>query len=211
MGKDQSKLTPQNLKELSQRTEFTHKEIKSFYKEFRKKSKTGSMKLDEFKKLYSTFFPAGDSSEFAEHTFRVFDANQDGILDFRELIVSLSVMQRGRSEERLKWAFNMYDVDGNGFITRLTFVFSYYTTIIYNNSEFEYNSFTNVLFREELLGILRAIQKLSGKYDDEQLAKGITNDIFKRVDKNSDGVLSLDEFIAGAEDDNDLADMLNNL
>ncbi|XP_046850744.1 neurocalcin homolog isoform X2 [Xenia sp. Carnegie-2017] len=182
MGKDQSKLTPQNLKELSQRTEFTHKEIKSFYKEFRKKSKTGSMKLDEFKKLYSTFFPAGDSSEFAQHTFRVFDANQDGILDFRELIVSLSVMQRGTSDERLKWAFNMYDVDGNGFITR-----------------------------EELLGILRAIQKLSGKYDDDQLAKEMTDDIFKRVDKNSDGVLSLDEFIAGAEDDNDLADMLNNL
>ena len=118
MGKDQSKIKPRDLNELSRTTTFSQQEIKAYYKEFKKNSKTGTMILSDFKQLYSNFFPDGDSSEFAEHTFRVFDENGDGVLDFRELIVSMSVMKRGEVDERLKWAFNMYDIDGNGYITR---------------------------------------------------------------------------------------------
>ncbi len=118
MGKEQSKLKPRDLSELSRATTFSEQEIKAYYKEFKRNSKTGTMKVDDFKKLYSNFFPDGDPSEFAEHTFRVFDQNGDGILDFRELIVSMSVMKRGNVDDRLKWAFTMYDIDGNGYITR---------------------------------------------------------------------------------------------
>ena len=118
MGKEQSKIKPRDLNELSRTTTFSQQEIKAYYKEFKKNSKTGTMTVSDFKQLYSNFFPDGDSSEFAEHTFRVFDENGDGVLDFRELIVSMSVMKRGEVDERLKWAFNMYDIDGNGYITR---------------------------------------------------------------------------------------------
>jgi Ca2+-binding EF-hand superfamily protein len=67
------------------------------------------------------------------------------------------------------------------------------------------------LSRDELQGILTAIQKLSGTEDEGSSAAVMTNDIFQRVDKNADGKLSLEEFIEGAKVDNDLATMLDSI
>ena len=118
MGKMQSKLTPQDLNELSRTTTFSQEEIKNYYKEFSRKSVCGKMTVNELANLYSKYFPDGDPSAFAEHTFRIFDQNGDGVLDFHELIVSIAILKKGNVEERLRWAFNIYDIDGDGYITR---------------------------------------------------------------------------------------------
>ena len=48
---------------------------------------------------------------------QVFDADHNGTVDYRELIVCLSVL-RERGEGAIKLCFDLYDLDSSGYITR---------------------------------------------------------------------------------------------
>lgn len=118
MGQRQSKLAPRTLAELRNQINFSVEELQEWYKEFKASWPKGFLTEDEFKGVYSNIFPLGDATEFARHVFRVFDQNKDGLLDFREFMCGFSVVLLGSLEEKLKFSFNIYDIDGNGFISR---------------------------------------------------------------------------------------------
>ena len=57
---------------------------------------TGTMNVDEYTKVFKVLFPAGDSEQFARLSFRSFDNNHDGSVDFREFILGLYITNKGK-------------------------------------------------------------------------------------------------------------------
>ena len=81
-------------------------------------------------------------ASYTTYIYRTFDDNNDGSIDFQEFMCALSVTSRGSFEEKLEWAYSMYDQDQDGNITknemlnifnvnRLLYAFTVYFTMHY--------------------------------------------------------------------------------
>ena len=131
---------------------------------------------DEFERIYQQFFPFGDPSQFASFVFNVFDKDSDGCITFAEFISALSQTSRGTLDEKLEWAFKLYDQDNDGEINR-----------------------------EEMLVIVESIYKMVGKMidlpDDEKTPEKRVDKIFRKMDTSEDGTINLDEFKVGLKND----------
>ncbi|OWF46378.1 neurocalcin-delta B-like [Mizuhopecten yessoensis] len=90
-------------------------ELKRIYKE----NCGGSRFLsrDKFRKVYNKVFP-GDASSFADIMFNKFDTDGDGKVDMREFIVGLLMSDAKNVDQKIKFAFEMYDIDKSGTISR---------------------------------------------------------------------------------------------
>ncbi|XP_057302322.1 neurocalcin-delta-like isoform X2 [Hydractinia symbiolongicarpus] len=179
MGKVNSKLPPSELRDLLLRTHFTEQELKDWYNGFKRDCPDGRLTLEQFTNIYSEFYGTSEAKRFAEHLFRTFDVNQDNRIDFREFICSLSITTRGTFEEKLRWAFDVYDIDGNGAITK-----------------------------NEVLCIVKSINKMMGYINDRNASEEKILTIFREFDTNHDQMLSLEEFINGAKQDQTFVQML---
>lgn len=106
------------LEDLKLNTKFSETEIVQWYENFKKQCPNGRITKEEFQTIYSKFFPESDANTYAQHAFRSFDTNDDGTLDFKEYIIALHMTSTGKTTRKLEWAFSLFDVDKNGYITK---------------------------------------------------------------------------------------------
>ncbi|XP_021351601.1 Kv channel-interacting protein 1-like isoform X3 [Mizuhopecten yessoensis] len=161
---------PEGLDTLCRNTKFSRKELQIMYRGFKQECPTGIVNEETFKEIYGQFFPQGDSSAYAHYVFNTFDHDRNGTISFEEFVMGLSVLSRGTLQERLQWAFGLYDINGDGIITK-----------------------------EEMNDIVSAIYEMMGRFSeptvDESTARDHVDRVFQKMDLNKDGVISLEEFM----------------
>lgn len=119
MGASSSKLAPDTAGKLQASTHcknktalnlsFTNfvvdkKEINQLYTSFIKECPSGKMSRDDLLKIYRQFFPFGQAGPFVDRLIKILSAGGfDGMvgLDFGEYVTGLSVISRGRLDEKL--------------------------------------------------------------------------------------------------------------
>ncbi|KAI9003372.1 putative calcineurin protein [Hyaloraphidium curvatum] len=103
------------LDDLASATNFTPDEIQRLYKRFMKLDKDGSGAIDkeEFLSL-----PQIANNPLAHRMIAIFDEDGGGDVDFQEFITALSTFTaNGNRTEKLRFAFKVYDMDRDGFIS----------------------------------------------------------------------------------------------
>ncbi|XP_023671201.1 recoverin 2 [Paramormyrops kingsleyae] len=113
-----SAMSKEILEDLKLNTKFSETELCQWYDNFQKQCPSGRISPREFEKIYERFFPDSDAKTYAKHVFRSFDTNDDGTLDFKEYIIALHLTSSGKMALKLEWAFSLFDVDKNGYITK---------------------------------------------------------------------------------------------
>ncbi|KAF6270435.1 potassium voltage-gated channel interacting protein 3 [Rhinolophus ferrumequinum] len=170
---------PEGLEQLQAQTKFTKKELQSLYRGFKNECPSGLVDEDTFKLIYSQFFPQGDATTYAHFLFSAFDADGNGAIHFEDFVVGLSVLLRGTVQEKLKWAFNLYDINKDGCITK-----------------------------EEMLAIMKSIYDMMGRHTypllREEAPLEHVERFFQKMDRNQDGVVTIDEFLETCQKDENI-------
>ncbi|XP_076996721.1 calcineurin subunit B type 2 [Tamandua tetradactyla] len=94
---------------------FDHEEIRRLGKRFRKLDldHSGSLSVEEFLSL-----PGLQQNPLVQRVVDVFDTDGNGEVDFKEFILGASQFSvKGHEEEKLRFAFSIYDMDKDGYIS----------------------------------------------------------------------------------------------
>ncbi|XP_047441316.1 Kv channel-interacting protein 1-like isoform X3 [Mugil cephalus] len=201
---------PEGLDQLEAQTNFSKRELQVLYRGFKNECPSGVVNEDTFKQIYSQFFPHGgeervcvemftsvlvfvsvfhhssssssspaDASTYAHFLFNAFDTGNTGSIKFEDFVTALSILLRGSITEKLQWTFNLYDINRDGYINK-----------------------------DEMTDIVRAIYDMMGKYTYPALKtdapKQHVDAFFQKMDKNRDGVVTLDEFILSCQEDENI-------
>lgn len=101
-----------------------------------------------------------------DRVFRAFDRDNDSYIGMNEWVEGLSIFLRGTVEEKIKYAFSVYDLNGDGYISR-----------------------------EEMFQMLKtSIIKQPSEEDPDEGIKDLVEIALKKMDKDHDSRLSFLDF-----------------
>ncbi|KZS11675.1 Guanylyl cyclase-activating protein 2 [Daphnia magna] len=159
---------PEELKSLEKSTKFTRKEIQLIYRGFKQECPNGVVDEQSFKEIFVQFFPQGDASQYAHYVFKTFKNGTSGTIKFEDFLQSLSQASRGTIQEKLRWIFGLYDLNGDGYISKA-----------------------------EMTSVAMAIFDMLGRHAapavDDQTASKHIDQIFHKIDANHDGLITFEE------------------
>uniref|UniRef100_A0A8C2TFD5 Calaxin n=2 Tax=Coturnix japonica TaxID=93934 RepID=A0A8C2TFD5_COTJA len=122
--------------------------------------------------LHSTFGMTDDV--VMDRVFRTFDKNNDNCISVVEWVEGLSVFLRGTLEERIKYCFEVYDLNGDGYISR-----------------------------EEMFQMLKnSLIKPPSEDDGDEGIKDLVDIVLKKMDLDHDGKLSFADFEESVKNEN---------
>ncbi|KAK3725495.1 Calcineurin subunit B [Vermiconidia calcicola] len=105
----------QMLENIVSGSNFNRDEVDRLRKRFMKldKDNSGTIERDEFLSL-----PQISSNPLATRMIAIFDEDGGGDVDFQEFVSGLSAFSsKGNKEEKLRFAFRVYDIDRDGYIS----------------------------------------------------------------------------------------------
>ena len=96
-----------------------NEEIKELKEEFDKfdVNKDGEISKEELIKCLENHYPYQEAIERANKIFNEIDFNNDGSINFSEFLTANFKKEKLLSEDTLEKTFQLFDIDGNGFIT----------------------------------------------------------------------------------------------
>lgn len=156
------------FQQLQSEHQFGNEELEHLYTQWFKDAENGQITKEMFIQGMNKF--GITDPLMIEQNFAAFDQNRDGLIDFREFVVSLSTLLKGSAEEKLKFMFKYYDLDGSG-----------------------------TLSPDEVYYIFKTSALTQGvQVSDDEIQQAVVQ-CFKEIDVDGDGQLTFEEFKSAIE------------
>eukprot|EP00794_Sanderia_malayensis_P003436 gene3436-3931_t len=169
--KNQAKLAENIFKS----THFSRMEVENLLDMFRELVPQHKSKMDRTKfrtVLHNTFQMTDDI--LMDRVFKAFDTDNDSAISMKEWISGLSIFLRGTLPERMKYCFEVYDLNGDGYIQR-----------------------------EEMFHMLKhCLIKQPTEEDPDEGVRDLVETTLKLMDLDKDGRLSFEDYRKSVEDNN---------
>ncbi|OWF45413.1 EF-hand calcium-binding domain-containing protein 1-like [Mizuhopecten yessoensis] len=136
------------------------------------KNHVARMERGMFRDILYNYFSMTDDV-LLDRVFRAFDKDSDNYINVEEWINGMSVFLRGLKEERIKFCFCAYDLNGDGYISR-----------------------------EEMFQLLKtSLSRTSTDEDQDESIKELVEITLKKMDDDHDGRVSFEDYKKGIEED----------